>query len=98
MLNEVSAFTRELIDEVARDHYSLRAWRTFLSQSWARSLEDIRKCPARTRSFWWWVVVVAAIGISSILLTLWPIPATRLVVYWASGNDCGFNRSMQHIG
>lgn len=80
MLNEVSAFTRELLDEVARDHYGLRAWRTFLSRSWARSLKDIRMCPARTRSFWWWVVVVAAIGVSIILLTLWlQIPEQALI-------------------
>lgn len=67
----VSAFTRELIDEVARDHYSIRAWQTLLSRSWARSLEDIRNSPARTRSFWSWVVVVAATGAGIILLTLW---------------------------
>jgi len=66
----VSAFTRELIDEVARDHYSLRAWQTLLSRSWARSLEDIRKSPARTRSFWSWVAVVAATGAGIILLAL----------------------------
>ena len=67
----VSAFTRELIDEVARDHYSIRAWQTLLSRSWARSLEDIRNSPARTRSFWSWVVVVAATGAGIVLLTLW---------------------------
>ena len=66
----VSAFTRELIDEVARDHYSLRAWQTLLSRSWVRSLEDVRKSPARTRSFWSWVAVVAATGAGIILLAL----------------------------
>ena len=71
MLDKVSAFTRELIDEVARNHYSLRAWRTFLSRSWLRSLEDIKKSPARTRSAWSWAVIVAAMGASIILLTLW---------------------------
>ena len=65
---EVSAFTRELIDEVARDHYSLRAWQILLSRSLARSLEDIRKSPARTRSFWSWVTIVAATGAGIILL------------------------------
>ena len=71
MLDKVSAFTQELIDDVARNHYSLRAWRTLLSRSWIRSLEDIRKSPARTQSFWSWVVIVAAMGASIILLTLW---------------------------
>ncbi len=66
----VSAFTRELIDEVTRDHYSLRAWQTLLSRSWARSLEDISKSPARTRSIWPWVAVVAAIGAGIILVAL----------------------------
>ncbi len=81
----VSAFTRELIDEVARDHYSLRAWQTLLSRSWARSLEDIRKSPARTRSLWSWVAVVAAAGAGIILLALrfqTPERALTALVLW----------------
>ncbi len=66
----VSAFTEELIDEVAREHYRLDAWQTFLSRSWARSLEDIRKSRARTRSFWRWAAVVGATGAGIILLAL----------------------------
>jgi len=66
----VSAFTKELIDDVAREHYRLHAWQTFLSRSWARSLEDISKSPARTRSFWRWAAAVAAAGASIILLAL----------------------------
>jgi cardiolipin synthase len=71
MHNEVSAFTQELVDELARNHYSLHAWRTFFVRSWDRSLEDIRKSPARTRSFWLWVMAIAAMGISIILLPMW---------------------------
>ena len=81
----VSAFTRELIDEVARDHYSLRAWQTLLSRSWARSLEDIRKSPARTRSLWSWVALVAATGAGIILLALrfqTPERALTALVLW----------------
>ena len=66
----VSEFTHELIDEVAQDNYSLRAWRTLLSRSWSRSLEDIRKSPERMRSTCWWVAIVAAIGAAIILFTL----------------------------
>ena len=66
---EVSAFTREMIDNVARDHYSLYSWKTLLLQSWDRSLEDIKKSPARMRSCWSWVVIVAATGAGIILLT-----------------------------
>ncbi len=82
---EVSAFTRELIDEVARDHYSLRAWQTLLSRSLARSLEDIRKSPARTRSFWSWVAIVAATGAAVILLAArlqTPERALTALVVW----------------
>ena len=82
---EVSAFTRELIDEVARDHYSLRAWQTLLSRSLARSLEDIRKSPARTRSFWSWVAIVAATGAVIILLAArlqTPERALTALVVW----------------
>lgn len=68
--NAVSAFTQELIDEVARDHYRAHAWKTLLSRSWARSLEDIRESPARTRSFWAWAATIAATGSSILLLAL----------------------------
>jgi cardiolipin synthase len=92
MQDKVSAFTRELIDEIAHDHYSLRAWRRLLSRSWLRSLEDIDKSPARTRSFWFWVVAVAAMGIGIILLTLWfrapeqALMASLLWLPWYAGS------------
>lgn len=92
MQDKVSAFTRELIDEIAHDHYSLRAWRRLLSRSWLRSLEDIDKSPARTRSFWLWVVAVAAMGIGIILLTLWfrapeqAFTASLLWLPWYAGS------------
>ena len=92
MQDKVSAFTRELIDEIARDHYSLRAWRRLLSRSWLRSLEDIDKSPARTRSFWLWVVAVAAMGIGIILLALWfrapeqALTASLLWLPWYAGS------------
>jgi len=91
MQNEVSEFTRELVDELARNHYSPRAWQTFLARSWDRSLEDIRKSPARTRSFWLWVMVVAAMGAGIILLALWKhssgqaFAALLLWVPWYAG-------------
>ena len=81
----VSAFTRELIDDVVRDRYSIRAWRTLLSRSWARSLDDLNTSPDRTRSFWWWVAAVAAVGTVIILLTLWfqtPRQAFTALVLW----------------
>jgi hypothetical protein len=92
MQDKVSAFTRELIDEIARDHYRLRAWRRLLSRSWLRSLEDMDKSPARTRSFWLWVVAVAAMGIGIILLTLWfrapeqALTASLLWLPWYAGS------------
>jgi len=81
----VSAFTRELIDEVARDHYRLSAWQTLLSLSLARSFEDIRKSSARTRSFWSWVAIVAATGAGIILLAArfqTPERALMALVMW----------------
>ncbi len=73
------AFTQELIGELKRDHYGLRAWRRFMSRSWARSLDDIRESPARTRSFWSWAGVVAAAG-SSVVLFAWLFRAPELAV------------------
>ena len=65
-----SAFTQALIDEITRDHFHLDACRRFLSRSWARSVDDIRESPARTRSFWMWAAVVATVGAGIILLAL----------------------------
>ncbi len=73
----VSAFTHELIDDVARDHYSLRAWLTLLSRSWSRSLEDIARSPKRMRSVYRWIALVAAVGTAIILLALWLQAADR---------------------
>ena len=81
----LSAFTKELIDEVAREHYRLRAWQIFMSRSWARSLEDIRESPARTRSFWMWAAVIAATGVSIIslaLIFLTPGQALTAFAWW----------------
>jgi cardiolipin synthase (CMP-forming) len=66
-----SAFTQELLDEMARDHYRLHAWKRFLSRSWARSLDDIRASPARTRSFWLWTVAVGVTGFAVVMLAWW---------------------------
>jgi len=63
-----SAFTRELIDEITRDHYRLHAWRRFMSRSWSRSLDDIRASPARTRSFCLWATAVGVAGFVVVIL------------------------------
>ena len=87
-----AAFTQELIGELTSDHYRLSAWRRFMSRSWARSLDDIRESPARTRSFWSWAGVVAAAG-SSVVLFAWlfhapdlAISATVLWLPWYAGS------------
>ena len=82
---ETSAFTRELIDEVAHSHFSINAWRTLLSRSWARSLNDIRESSARARSCWSWIAGVAATGIGIVSLTLFlqsPDRALTALMYW----------------
>ncbi len=81
----VSAFTHELIDDLAQNRYSLRAWRTLLSLSWSRSIEDIKRSPERMRSVYWWVTIVAAVGASVILLTLFLQTTDRAfaaLVFW----------------
>jgi cardiolipin synthase len=101
MLDKVSTFTKELIDDVARSHYSLRAWRVFLSRSWIRSLEDIRKSPARTKSFWSWVIIVAVMGASIILLTLWLHTfeqALTALVLWLPWCACAIFFVLTHLG
>lgn len=97
----VSAFTQELIDDVARDRYSPGAWRRLLSRSWARSLEDIRESPARTRSSWWWIVVIAVIGAAIILLALWfqmPERAVTALVMWLPWYACAVFFLLTHLG
>jgi hypothetical protein len=80
-----SAFTQDLIDELTRDRFRLYAWRRFMSRSWARSLDDIKACPARTQSFWFWAGVVAAVG-SSVVMFVWlfqsPEAGIRALTLW----------------
>ena len=97
----VSAFTQELIDEVAREHYRLHACQTLLSHSWARSLEDIRKSPARTRSFWRWAAIIGATGASIILLALWfqsPEQALTAVAWWLPWYASAVFFVLTHLG
>jgi phosphatidylglycerophosphate synthase len=97
----VSAFTNELIDDVARDHYSLRAWRTLLSRSWTRSLDDIRISPARMRSVYWWIAIVAAVGTAIILLTLRvqsPDRALTALAFWLPWYMAAVFFLITHIG
>lgn len=75
-----SEFTRELIDELTRDHYRLHAWRTFLSKSWLRSMDDIKRCPSLTRSFLYWTCAVFTVGAGVILLS-WPYHPHGVALY-----------------
>lgn len=70
MTDSVSTFTRELVEDLARDRYNFGAWRTFFSRACGRSLEDIRKVPARTRSLGRWAAFGAFLGVGIMLLTL----------------------------
>jgi len=97
----VSAFTNELIDDVARDHYSVRAWRTLLSRSWTRSLDDIRISPARMRSVYWWVAIVGTAGTAIILLTLRvqsPDRAFSALAFWLPWYMAAVFFLITHIG
>ena len=87
-IHAVSEFTHELIKDLARECYSAQAWQRFLSRSWVRSLEDIRKVPARTGSFLRWAVVVAVIGVGMILLALTFHDFRETVRPWHSGCHC----------
>ncbi len=81
----VSAFTHELINDVARDSYSLHAWRTLLSRSWSRSIEDIKKSSERMRSVCWRVAIVATVGTAVMLLTMFlqtPARALAALAFW----------------
>jgi len=81
----VSVFTHELIDDLAQDHYSLRAWRKLLLRSWSRSLEDINKSPERMRSVYRWIAIVATAGFTIVLFTSRlqaPDRALTALAYW----------------
>lgn len=66
----VSDFSRELIDKLAQDRYSVAAWQRFLSRAWLRSVDDIRAVPARTRSFLLWAIVGGSMGMAIVFLAL----------------------------
>lgn len=100
-LYETSAFTRELISEVARSHFSMHAWRILLSRSWARSLDDIRESPARARSCWSWIAGVAATGIGIISLTLLfqsPDRTLTALMYWIPWYASAVVFLLTHLG
>lgn len=97
----VSAFTEELIDDVARDSYSLRAWRTLLSRSLSRSIEDIKKSAERMRSVYCWIAIVAAVGATVILLTLFlqtPDRALTALAFWLPWYAAAVFFLITHIG
>lgn len=97
----VSTFAEELIDDVARDGYSLRAWRTLLSRSWSRSIEDVKNSAERMRSVYWWVAIVAAVGAAVILLTLFlqtPDRALTALVFWLPWYSAAVFFLITHIG
>lgn len=62
-----SEFTRTLLDELVRKQYRIDAWRDFLADAWARSLEDVRTSPSLTRSF---LVSASTILVAGALLVL----------------------------
>ena len=97
----VSAFTHELIDDVALGHYSLRAWLTLLSRSWSRSLEDIAKSPERMRSVYRWIALITAVGATIILLALWlqaPDRALTALMLWPAWYAGAIFFLITHIG
>ena len=81
---EPSQFTRELLAELGKKRYRLSAWRTFMSNSWARSLEDISANPALTRSFLLSAGAhfLAGCGILALSLLYQPPVAIRSVALW----------------
>ena len=79
----VSSFTRELIEDVRHDRFHPKPVWTFLSRSWARSVEDIWDVPARFRSGSRWSVLGAVIGAAVLALSA-PVHPTR-VALGASG-------------
>ena len=80
-----SQFTRTLLDELGRKHYRIGAWRKFMADSWARSLDDIRASPSLTRSFLLWAGAFSVAGVSLVFLS-WRFhadPVTmRSLVFW----------------
>jgi phosphatidylglycerophosphate synthase len=99
--NPTPTFTQELIEDLIRDRYSLRAWQSLFSRSWARSLEDIKKSPARTRSFWSWTAVVGAMGAGIILLVFLlqtPDRALTALAWWLPWYACVVFFLLTHLG
>lgn len=96
-----SKFTRTLIDELAKNDYQLHAWRTFMSQSWARSLGDIRASPSLTRSFLVSAGVYSVAGISLVLLSWWFHPhsvAVRSLAFWLPWYAASVAFVLTHLG
>ena len=100
-VNSAPTFTQEVIEDLIRDRYSLRAWQSLFSRSWVRSLEDIRKSPARTRSFWSWAAVVGAMGSGVVLLAFClqtPARALTALAWWLPWYACVVVFLLTHLG
>lgn len=80
-----SEFTRTLLDELGRKQYRIDAWRDFLAEAWARSLEDIRTSPSLTRSFAVSASTFFLVGAALVLLS-WKFYPTSVItgslVFW----------------
>lgn len=74
-----TTFAQDVLAELASGRYQYPAWQRFLSRSWARSIDDIRQCPARTRSFCLWTVAVTVTGFA-VLLLAWSFYTIDLAV------------------
>jgi cardiolipin synthase len=96
-----SEFTRNLIDELSRKGYRLEAWRKFMSDSWTRSLDDIRASPSLTRSFLVWAGAFSVAGVSLVFLS-WrfhPDPVTMSsLVFWLPWYALSVVFVLTHLG
>lgn len=94
-------FTRRLIDDLANSGYAPSAWRRFISQSWQRSVDDVRTSPSLTRSFLLSAGVYLVAGTGLIVLT-WayhaaPLPGRSLAL-WLPWYAVSVGFVLTHLG
>jgi cardiolipin synthase len=96
-----SQFTRTLLDELGRGHYRIDAWRKFMADSWARSLDDIRTSPLLTRSFLLSASIYFVVGASLVVLS-WRFHSSavtsRSLVFWLPWYAGSVIFVLTHIG
>lgn len=99
--SEPSEFTRLLLGDLAKRGYGFAAWKAFLTDAWARSLEDIEKNPSLARTFMLSASAVFLAGLVVVAMS-WLFTSRHIAVsslaLWLPWYGVSFVFVLTHLG